>query len=213
MLCVRGRELLHAYCDANHVAYNRCGKLIVAVSDADIVHLDAIAARARASGVTSLQRTSRADAVAMEPALSCVAALWSRDTGIVDSHGLMEAFRHDAVSGGAMVALQTAFRSAERTADGWRVTTQGHDAVTLEARWIVNCAGLRCAGGGARHRRIPCLASACAICSKKPLFCTGRCVAVLATGLSHADRWWAWHSPHARPRRTGALRTRCRMDC
>lgn len=141
-LCVRGRELLYAYCDANHVAHNRCGKLIVAVSDADVTHLDAIAARARASGVTSLQRITRADAVAMEPALSCVAALWSPDTGIVDSHGLMEAFRHDAEACGAMVALQTAFSAGERKSECWRVTTQGRDAVTLEARWLVNCAGL-----------------------------------------------------------------------
>lgn len=141
-LCVRGRNLLYEYCPANHVAYNRCGKLIVAVSDADIAHLDVIEARAVASGVSSLRRLTRADAIAMEPMLSCVAALWSPDTGIVDSHGLMESFRRDAESGGAMVALQTAFVSAQRVGDQWRVSTRGRDAVALEARWLVNCAGL-----------------------------------------------------------------------
>ncbi len=142
VLCVRGRDLLYAYCDANQVAHQRCGKLIVAVSDADMAHLDVIATRAHACGVTSLQRLSRAEARAMEPELACVAALWSPDTGIVDSHGLMSAFRHDAAAAGAMVALHTAFQSAERVDDLWRVTTHGQDTTTIHARWLVNCAGL-----------------------------------------------------------------------
>jgi L-2-hydroxyglutarate oxidase LhgO len=141
-LCVRGRDLLYAYCDANQVAYQRCGKLIVAVNDADIAHLDVIAARAIACGVTSLQRLSQADALSLEPELACVAALWSPDTGIIDSHALMSAFRHDAEASGAMVALQTAFHSAARGGDAWRVTTHGAETTTIATRWLVNCAGL-----------------------------------------------------------------------
>jgi L-2-hydroxyglutarate oxidase LhgO len=141
-LCVRGRDLLYAYCEAKRVAYQQCGKLIVAVNDADIAHLDAIDARARASGVTSLERLSQADATTMEPAVRCVAALWSPQTGIVDSHGLMSAFLRDAESAGAMLALGTAFGSAERVGDAWQVMTLGVDATMIEARWLVNCAGL-----------------------------------------------------------------------
>ncbi len=142
-LCVRGRHLLYAYCEANHVDHKRCGKLIVAASEADRRQLDQIAARGAANGVTQLHRLTRDDVRAMEPDVECVEALWSPDTGIVDSHGLMTAFLHDAESAGAVLALRTAFQTAERADGAWRVTTRtAQDVVTLDARWLINCAGL-----------------------------------------------------------------------
>ncbi len=141
-LCVRGRELLYDYCDTNAVTYRRCGKLIVAVNTSDVAQLETIAARAASSGVTSLQRLTRDEARALEPDIACAAALWSPDTGIIDSHALMQSFRRDAESAGAMLALQTAFVSAERAHDAWRVLSSGAGAEPFEARWIVNCAGL-----------------------------------------------------------------------
>jgi L-2-hydroxyglutarate oxidase LhgO len=141
-LCVRGRRLLYDYCDAHNIAVNRCGKLIVAVTDADITQLDMIAGRAEASGVTSLIRLSADEARAMEAEVRCAAALWSPETGIVDSHAFMSSLQHDAESQGAVVALRTAFGAAERDGDGWRVSTDGSGGIAVQARWIVNCAGL-----------------------------------------------------------------------
>src|SRR5271165_2457716 len=46
-LCVEGRQLLYAYCAEHGVEHRRCGKLIVATSDAQRGELDAIGARAR----------------------------------------------------------------------------------------------------------------------------------------------------------------------
>ena len=78
----------------------------------------------------------------MEPALECTAALWSSEAVIINSHGLMSAYRADAESRGAMVALRTAFEGARWSGDMWEVMTQGDDATTIQARWLVNCAGL-----------------------------------------------------------------------
>ena len=141
-LCMAGRALLLDYCASHDIPWRRTGKLVVATTAAEVPALESIAARAAACGVTSLQRVSRDDARALEPALECHTALWSPDTAIVDSHALMARLQHDAELDGAAVVLRTAFRSAHRDGDAWQVTiADGHD-VAVQARWIINCAGL-----------------------------------------------------------------------
>ncbi|MEN9419116.1 MAG: hypothetical protein RI988_2736, partial [Pseudomonadota bacterium] len=144
-MCVRGRELLYTYCAELGVPYRRCGKLVVANSDAERAALEQILARAHASGVRELQPLSGDEARALEPALSatCVAALHSPVTGIVDSHALMTALLGDGESAGALLALRSPFESARREgAAGWVVCTGGDEAFEIGCRWIVNAAGI-----------------------------------------------------------------------
>jgi len=141
-LCVRGRELLYAFCAERGIAHRRCGKLIVATSEAQLGRLDALQAQAQANGVHDLQRLSGAQARAMEPALACVAALWSPSTGIVDSHGLMLALLADAEAAGAVLALKSpvqALDAIDAGRGGYRVMIAGE---TLQVRRLVNAAGL-----------------------------------------------------------------------
>ncbi|MCC7052654.1 MAG: NAD(P)/FAD-dependent oxidoreductase [Gemmatimonadaceae bacterium] len=141
-LCTGGRELLLGYCAAHGIPWRRIGKLVVAAGEADRPALEAIEARALACGVTSLQRLTGSEARALEPALTCHAALWSPETAIVDTHALMAALRRDAELGGAAIVLRTALSSAQRIGDAWRVTTTEADGFRIDARWIINCAGL-----------------------------------------------------------------------
>ena len=94
-LCVRGRDMLYAYCTERNVPHSRCGKLLVATSPGQLSSLESIQARAQANGVLDLHWLGRHEAQAMEPALECVAALFSPSTGIVDSHALMLALLGD----------------------------------------------------------------------------------------------------------------------
>ena len=141
-LCVRGRDLLYAFCAGRGIAHRRCGKLIVATSEAQLGRLDALQAQAQANGVHDLQRLSAEQAREMEPALACVAALWSPSTGIVDSHGLMLALLADAEAAGAVLALKSpvqAIEAIDAGRGGYRVTIAGE---TLQVRRLVNAAGL-----------------------------------------------------------------------
>ncbi|BFO56112.1 NAD(P)/FAD-dependent oxidoreductase [Acidovorax sacchari] len=140
-LCVRGKELLYAYCAQRGVPHRRCGKLIVATSASQLASLDGIAARARANGVSDLQRLGRDEAVALEPALACAGALLSPSTGIVDSHALMLALQGDLEHAGGIVALNSAFSAAQCGPDG--IMLQAEDGTRLLARCVVNAAGLQ----------------------------------------------------------------------
>ncbi|WP_144007162.1 NAD(P)/FAD-dependent oxidoreductase, partial [Pelomonas sp. KK5] len=83
-LCVRGRELLYAFCASHGVAHRRCGKLIVATAPAQEDELERLLAAGRANGVEELRLLGGPQARAMEPQLQAVAALESAATGIVD---------------------------------------------------------------------------------------------------------------------------------
>ena len=45
--CVAGRRALYAFLDAHHVAYRKCGKLVVATEADEIPRIEAIAAQAQ----------------------------------------------------------------------------------------------------------------------------------------------------------------------
>ena len=143
-LCVRGKAMLYDYCASHHVAHQRCGKLIVATSEAQVATLEGIRAKAAANGVDDLRLVSRAEAQALEPQLQCHAALLSPSTGIVDSHGLMTALLGDAENAGAMLAVQSPVLGGAVTPDGIRLEIGNEDGstTTLLARTVVNSAGL-----------------------------------------------------------------------
>ncbi|MBS7808558.1 NAD(P)/FAD-dependent oxidoreductase [Variovorax sp. PCZ-1] len=105
-LCVRGKEMLYAYCAERGLPMQQCGKLIVATSALQLPKLAQIEAQAVANGVP-VQRLTREQARALEPELECIAALHSPTTGIVSSHDLMTALQGDLENAGGMLALAT----------------------------------------------------------------------------------------------------------
>ena len=147
-LCVAGRQMLYAYCAERGIAHRRCGKLIVAGSEAQRGQLGRIATGAAANGVHDLQLLSRAAARALEPALECTAAVLSPSTGIIDSHALMLSLLGDAERDGAVLALHSPVLGGEIVADGIVLDIGGAAgaAMRLQAKTVVNCAGLGAQG-------------------------------------------------------------------
>jgi L-2-hydroxyglutarate oxidase LhgO len=139
--CVEGRRRLYEYCAERGVPHRRCGKLIVATDVAQLEELEGIRQKAHANGVTDVAPVSAAEVRAMEPALSCVAALHSPSTGIVDSHALMLAYLGDAERAGAMLALKSPLQKGFLRAQGIELHAAGAEPI-LAAR-VVNSAGLR----------------------------------------------------------------------
>lgn len=139
-LCVQGKQMLYAYCEERGVPHRRCGKLLVATSAAQSASLDSIEQRARLNGVHDLRRLSRSGALAMEPALECVGALYSPSTGIVDSHALMLALQGDLEHAGGVVALNSPLALADIGQNAIKLVA--NDGTELLARTVVNAAGL-----------------------------------------------------------------------
>ncbi len=140
--CVEGRHRLYAYCREHGVPHARLGKLIVATSEEEIAGVEKIAATGRANGVDDLAWLTPAEARRLEPELSCVAALHSPSTGIIDSHALMLAFEGEAEAAGATVVLRTPVVGGRVGNRGFELEIGGDEPSRLFCRMLVNSAGL-----------------------------------------------------------------------
>ena len=140
-LCVQGRALLYDYCAGRGVGFARCGKLLVATEASQLPQLQGIVAQAARNGVDDLALLDAAQARALEPQLSCLAAIHSPSTGIVDSHGLMLALQGDIEHAGGMVVLNSALARATCASAGIELLMR--DGTRLRARRVVNAAGLQ----------------------------------------------------------------------
>jgi L-2-hydroxyglutarate oxidase LhgO len=140
--CVAGKRRLYAYCAERGVPHRRCGKLIVATSEAQKTTLEAIRAKAAANGVDDLEWLEPDAVAALEPEVFCTAALLSPSTGIVDSHGLMLALQGDAEEHGALLAFHAPVERGGVTDDGIELDVGGAEPMTLSARSVINSAGL-----------------------------------------------------------------------
>jgi L-2-hydroxyglutarate oxidase LhgO len=140
--CPRGRRMMVAFCASHGVPHRVCGKLIVATEDAEVAKMAAILKQGQANGVEGFAMIDGAAARAMEPALSCVAALHSPVTGIVDSHAFMRALQGELEDGGGAIAFNTTVERLIHTRAGWLVRFSGPDSGELAVDAVVNSAGL-----------------------------------------------------------------------
>jgi L-2-hydroxyglutarate oxidase LhgO len=151
-LCVRGKEMLYAYCAERGLPHQQCGKLIVATDTSQLEKLTKLQAQAAANGVP-VQLLTREQARELEPQLECIAALLSPTTGIVSSHDLMTSLQGDLANAGGMVALATEvvevtvdqknspMRFVLRTRSASHSGAEG-EQVQIGCQQIINAAGL-----------------------------------------------------------------------
>ena len=155
-LCVEGRRQLYAFLEAHGVAFDRCGKLVVATEAGDVAKVEAIARQARLNGVEEVTELTAAQALALEPALRVAMALHSAQSGVFDSHGYMLALQGEIEGHGGAVALGAPFEGAEPLAGGGLTVRAGGAAPTaLACRHLVIAAGLGAQAAAARIEGFP----------------------------------------------------------
>ncbi|MCP4571053.1 MAG: NAD(P)/FAD-dependent oxidoreductase [bacterium] len=143
--CVTGRRLLKDFCAVAGVGYRECGKLIVAVEDAEIPALTDLLERGRENGVEDLELVDTTGVAGLEPEIRAVAALVSPRTGICDAEGVTRALADRAVEHGAQVLTGAPVMGLAPASDGWRVDVGSGDrreGWSHTSGWVVNAAGL-----------------------------------------------------------------------
>src|ERR1700733_3411571 len=149
--CVRGRRMLYEFCTSHGVAFNKCGKLIVATDQAELAKVETLLAQGQTNGVEGLEIIGGNAAHALETELVCVGALSSPESGIIDSHGYMLALWGELEDRGGSIAFETPVERMSYTAPHWQVQFGGRDAGIMAFDAVVNSGGL---GAQARARRI-----------------------------------------------------------
>jgi L-2-hydroxyglutarate oxidase LhgO len=141
-LCVEGNREIYEICARHAIPVKRCGKLITATEPAELPALDRILALGTENGVT-MSMLSAAEALALEPNIRTVGALWSPNTGVMTAHGLMDFFHHQALAAGAVFQPRSEVIGVERGGDGYRLTVRmGEDIESFTTERVVNASGL-----------------------------------------------------------------------
>jgi len=139
MTCARGRALLERFCEAHGVAFERCGKVVVATREDEVPRLDELERRGRANGLAGVRRVGTEELREHEPHAAGVAALFVPETGIVDYAEVARAYAAEVVRRGGEVRTAARATGIFRRDERVVVATTAGD---VEARVLVACAGL-----------------------------------------------------------------------
>jgi L-2-hydroxyglutarate oxidase LhgO len=161
-LCIRGRELLYDLCPRVGIPFHKVGKWIFATDYCDDrwPQLQSSTAEGRlyeekylhtlASKCNTLNIPHRwvpkSEIILSEPQLRASLAIESPETGIIDSHSLMDYLAAGLEKRGGLLALQTSITFCEKISNGYKVRLSTgpslDDEMWVEAKAIVNAAGL-----------------------------------------------------------------------
>jgi L-2-hydroxyglutarate oxidase len=155
--CRAGKQAMEVFCAAEGIAYEICGKVIVAIDDSDLPALQRIYERGQANGV-KCQMIDRARLAELEPHAAGVKAIHVPETGIVNYRQVCERLAELVRESGGEVILNARVMAVHRGVDGVTAVTSRGD---FTARQLVNCGGLhsdrlaRLAGQNLRAKVVP----------------------------------------------------------
>jgi len=140
-LCVEGAEHLYNICNKYSIPYKRLGKLIVTTDRSELKTLEELYKKGQKNQVKELVILDKNDINITEPNTAAIAALYSPNTGIIDSHSLMKYFYNRAQGNGVLFAFNSEVSRLNRKNDGFVIGLQ-QEGYQFKSKLVINCAGL-----------------------------------------------------------------------
>ncbi len=158
-LAVAGIRQMTEFCRMHGVAHETCGKLVVAVDDAEVGRLKTLLERGQQNGLVGLRWLEREQLREVEPHAAGIAAVHVPEEGIVDYAAVIAALVADCERAGSALHPGARVTAVRRDGPaGWLVCSAAGE---FPADFIINCAGLHCdrvaalAGEPRRTRIVP----------------------------------------------------------
>ena len=136
--CREGKRALIDFCERHDVAFEMCGKVIVAVAEAERPGLHRIYERGQENGVTC-EMIGRERLGELEPHTAGIEAIHVPEAGIVDYKGFCVKLVELLQQAGHEVRTKAEVRAMH--AENGHVTLETTSG-DVQARYVVNCAGL-----------------------------------------------------------------------
>ena len=138
--CVSGRLAMYRFCADHGIAYDNCGKLIVATTPEEIPALNKLWERGVANGLEGIRRLKAEEIKDFEPHAAGIDAIHVPQTGIVDYIGVTEAYgRIVQAAGGEIMTNARVLKFNAAPGEFVMQTPRGE----IHARNLINCAGLQ----------------------------------------------------------------------
>ncbi|MEO6096841.1 MAG: L-2-hydroxyglutarate oxidase [Fibrobacteria bacterium] len=139
LLCRRGYAEMVAFCREHEVPHDICGKIVVALSEAELPQLEILRQRAEANGLQGVAVVERADIARLEPHSGGIKALHVPETGIVDYVKVSERLAGLIRGLGGEILLSRQVDHLETRPEG-KVVRAGDDEWLAD--FFINCGGL-----------------------------------------------------------------------
>jgi L-2-hydroxyglutarate oxidase LhgO len=140
ILCRRGSLLLREYCADRGIAFDECGKLVIASGNSELEALSRIRERAEQNRVVGLRRVGPEEIRDIEPHATGIAGLYSPRTAITDFPAVARSFAEDVVAAGGHLLLGNPVKEISPRSTGVAVRI-GEDEMVFDR--VVICAGLQ----------------------------------------------------------------------
>lgn len=137
--CIRGYELLLAFCRQHHVPFELCGKVIVATEQHELPLLENLYQRGLQNGLNQIRRITPDEIKSYEPYVAGLAGIHVPYTGIVDYKRVAERYGELIRAQGGEIFLGQKVTGLQESSNTLEVVTADR---TFATRLLINCAGL-----------------------------------------------------------------------
>ena len=133
-----GNASMFAFCEKHDIPFERCGKLIVATTRAQVQELEQLQERATANGL-DVSRIESDAALELEPHVNCVEALHVPSTGIVDFKVVAAKYVELLRDSGVELILDCQVKDVKQQDWGYSLTTSQD---IIQTRYLISTVGL-----------------------------------------------------------------------
>ncbi|SDE68274.1 L-2-hydroxyglutarate oxidase [Dyadobacter soli] len=138
--CIRGYQMLIDFCQKEGVAYDLCGKIVVATTEEQRPLLRNLFERGNQNGLTENRMISEGEMKEIEPHVKGLEGIWVPYTGIIDYKTVCEKYAENFQKFGGEVRFNEKVTDIKnRNTHSEVVTATGK---VFETKLVVNCAGL-----------------------------------------------------------------------
>jgi len=138
--CIEGREAMYQFCEEHGIAYDRCGKLVVATRPEELPSLDNLEKRGLANGLEGLRRLSPEEICELEPHAAGLAGIFVPQTGIVDYTAVVNKYAEIFQNDRGTICTNSRVTGFHKNDREFVLETAGGE---IHCRNLVNCGGLQ----------------------------------------------------------------------
>jgi L-2-hydroxyglutarate oxidase len=138
--CVEGQKSMYRFCQEHGIAYEQCGKVVVATDERELPVLATLEKRGQANGLKGIGWLSPPEIKEYEPHVAGVAGLLVPETGIVDYTQVARVYADLIRQAEGIIQTRTRVYGFQAQSNELILQTERGD---IHCRYLINCGGLQ----------------------------------------------------------------------
>jgi L-2-hydroxyglutarate oxidase len=140
--CVSGRLELVEFAKEHNIAFDVCGKVVVATKESELPYMDKIFQNGVANGIEGIKKITADEIQEIEPHVKGIAGIWVPCTGIIDFRAATIKMVDLAlkINSNSKLLLENEVLAIEKKDSYSNIST---NKTNVEAKYVVFCAGLQ----------------------------------------------------------------------